>query len=109
MLSAFKRIPELFPFPMAKRAYCKQYAVVLLPIFAYVKSDEGGRKEQFFSRFLVVGSVRPTVPLTRVMDKLWCVPASASGSSIPAFRLSLARRGEGKSVGKQPFQARSNI
>lgn len=46
MLSAFKRIPELFPFPMAKRAYCKQYAVVLLPIFAYVQSDEGGRREK---------------------------------------------------------------
>lgn len=61
MLSAFKRIPELFPFPMAKRAYCKQYAVVLLPIFAYVKSDEGGRRK-FFSRCLVVGSVRPTAP-----------------------------------------------
>lgn len=46
MLTAFKRIPELFPFPMAKRAYCKQYAVVLLPIFAYVKSYDDERREK---------------------------------------------------------------
>lgn len=46
MLTASKRIPELFPFPMAKRAYCKQYAVVLLPIFAYVKSHQEGRRKK---------------------------------------------------------------
>lgn len=46
MLTAFKRIPELFPFPMAKKAYCKQYATVLLPIFAYVKSHEERRREK---------------------------------------------------------------
>lgn len=46
MLTAFKRILELFPFPMAKRAYCKQYVVVLLPIFAYVKSEEEERREK---------------------------------------------------------------
>lgn len=106
MLSAFKRIPELFPFPMAKRAYCKQYAVVLLPIFAYMKSDKGGRREK---EVLFPLPRCATVPLTQVRDKLWCVPASAAASSIPAFQLSLALRGEGKSVGKQPFQARSNI
>lgn len=46
MLTAFKRITELFPFPMAKRAYCEQYAAVLLPIFAYVKSYEEERREK---------------------------------------------------------------
>lgn len=64
MLSAFKRIPELFPFPMAKRAYCKQYAVVLLPIFAYVQSDEGGRREKGeVSSFPVASLSAPSVPL----------------------------------------------
>lgn len=46
MLTAFKRIPKLFPFLMTKKAYCKQYAVVLLPIFAYLKSYEGERREK---------------------------------------------------------------
>lgn len=63
---------------MAKRAYCKQYAAVLLPIFAYVKSDEGGRRK-FFSRCLIVILVRPAAPLTRVREKLGCTRASAGG------------------------------
>lgn len=47
---------------MAKRAYCKQYAVVLLPIFAYVKPYEEERREKFFSHCVAVCSVHPSVP-----------------------------------------------
>lgn len=63
MLTAFKRIPELFPFPMAKKAYCKQYATVLLPIFAYAKSHEEGRREEEVSSFSITLVSAPSLPL----------------------------------------------
>lgn len=64
MLTAFKRIPELFPFPMAKKAYCKQYATVLLPIFAYAKSHEEGRREKGeVSSFSITLVSAPSLPL----------------------------------------------
>lgn len=82
MLTAFKRIPELFPFPMAKRAYCKQYAVVLLPIFAYVKSYEEERTEKEVLFPLHCCLLRPplcSAPLVPVKEKPQHVQDSAGG------------------------------
>lgn len=91
MVTAFKRIPKPFPFPMAKRAYCKQYVLVLLPIFAYVKSYEEEKKKLFF-HFIAIYSIHPSAPVTLVKEKFVCRTVSMASSGCLMFTLCLAIR-----------------